>query len=217
MWISQLCIFNFMNHLLEITWKLSLVNPFCIYVCIIIHVLWSTWNAYICYLNDEPMSYLLFELSIGVACFLKYGCVEMTQIVIDFTATWCPPCRFIAPVFADLAKKHLDVVFFKVDVDELNVSFLHQSYTIPISKLRDFWLLWAFILLVMLLCRLLLRSLKFRQCQRLSSWKKERSRRLWLVLLKKKSLPISRSTRQLLLLLDLLFSLTYFAKICLVF
>jgi thioredoxin 1 len=44
----------------------------------------------------------------------------MTQIVIDFTATWCPPCRFIAPVFADLAKKHLDVVFFKVDVDELN-------------------------------------------------------------------------------------------------
>ncbi|KAJ4878275.1 Thioredoxin H3 [Raphanus sativus] len=41
-------------------------------------------------------------------------------IVIDFTATWCPPCRFIAPIFVELAKKHLDVVFFKVDVDELN-------------------------------------------------------------------------------------------------
>ncbi|KAJ0252547.1 Thioredoxin H3 [Hirschfeldia incana] len=40
-------------------------------------------------------------------------------IVIDFTATWCPPCRFIAPIFAELAKSRLDVVFFKVDVDEL--------------------------------------------------------------------------------------------------
>ncbi|CAH8390758.1 unnamed protein product [Eruca vesicaria subsp. sativa] len=40
-------------------------------------------------------------------------------IVIDFTATWCPPCRFIAPVFVEFAKKHLDVIFFKVDVDEL--------------------------------------------------------------------------------------------------
>ncbi|KAL1217907.1 Thioredoxin H3 [Cardamine amara subsp. amara] len=41
-------------------------------------------------------------------------------IVIDFTATWCPPCRFIAPIFQDLAKKHLNVVFFKVDVDALS-------------------------------------------------------------------------------------------------
>ncbi|KAG5388385.1 hypothetical protein IGI04_029926 [Brassica rapa subsp. trilocularis] len=40
-------------------------------------------------------------------------------IVIDFTATWCPPCRFIAPVFVDMAKKFLNVVFFKIDADEL--------------------------------------------------------------------------------------------------
>ncbi|CAN7139277.1 unnamed protein product, partial [Brassica rapa subsp. narinosa] len=40
-------------------------------------------------------------------------------VVIDFTATWCPPCRFIAPVFVDMAKKFLNVVFFKIDVDEL--------------------------------------------------------------------------------------------------
>uniref|UniRef100_A0A1J3K828 Thioredoxin H-type n=1 Tax=Noccaea caerulescens TaxID=107243 RepID=A0A1J3K828_NOCCA len=40
-------------------------------------------------------------------------------IVIDFTATWCPPCRFIAPIFAEYAKNFLDVVFFKVDVDQL--------------------------------------------------------------------------------------------------
>ncbi|CAH2036786.1 unnamed protein product [Thlaspi arvense] len=41
-------------------------------------------------------------------------------IVIDFTASWCPPCRMIAPIFADLAKKFMSsAIFFKVDVDEL--------------------------------------------------------------------------------------------------
>lgn len=53
-----------------------------------------------------------------------------TQIVIDFTAVWCPPCRFIAPIFVELAKKHLDVVFFKVDVDELAVSYFTSLYNI---------------------------------------------------------------------------------------
>lgn len=39
--------------------------------------------------------------------------------IIDFFATWCGPCRAIAPRFEQLASSHKDkVTFYKVDVDE---------------------------------------------------------------------------------------------------
>ncbi|XP_047324384.1 thioredoxin H1-like [Impatiens glandulifera] len=50
---------------------------------------------------------------------MQKGNESKKLVVIDFTASWCGPCRFIAPILADFAKKLPEVMFLKVDVDEL--------------------------------------------------------------------------------------------------
>ena len=40
-------------------------------------------------------------------------------VVVDFTATWCPPCKMLAPVFERVAQNYEGKAkFFKVDIDE---------------------------------------------------------------------------------------------------
>ncbi|KAL1554805.1 Cytoplasmic thioredoxin isoenzyme 2 [Salvia divinorum] len=40
-------------------------------------------------------------------------------MVVDFTAAWCGPCKFMAPAFDAMSAKYTDVDFVKIDVDEL--------------------------------------------------------------------------------------------------
>ncbi|GMF36632.1 unnamed protein product [Phytophthora fragariaefolia] len=47
------------------------------------------------------------------------GKATTRSVVVDFTATWCGPCRYISPVFHELSAKYPCTIFLKVDVDEL--------------------------------------------------------------------------------------------------
>ncbi|KAL3760528.1 hypothetical protein ACHAWU_001863 [Discostella pseudostelligera] len=40
-----------------------------------------------------------------------------SKSVMYFTASWCPPCKMIAPIYEDLSKQYPDVAFGKIDVD----------------------------------------------------------------------------------------------------
>lgn len=37
---------------------------------------------------------------------------------MDYTATWCKPCKRIAPVYRALARRYTDALFLKIDVDQ---------------------------------------------------------------------------------------------------
>ncbi len=44
---------------------------------------------------------------------------ESSVAVIDFSATWCGPCKMLAPVLAEVSEEYVGKVnFFNVDVDE---------------------------------------------------------------------------------------------------
>merc|ERR1712039_912890 len=56
---------------------------------------------------------------LGTLADFDAACASPTLVVIDFTATWCPPCQFIGPKFEAMASEaeFSGVTFHKLDVD----------------------------------------------------------------------------------------------------
>ena len=45
--------------------------------------------------------------------------LEQPKVVTYYTASWCGPCRAIAPVFEKLEAEYESITFAKVDIDQL--------------------------------------------------------------------------------------------------
>lgn len=51
-------------------------------------------------------------------------------VVIDFYATWCGPCKALAPKLDVLASKYSSVRFCKVDVDAMDMDEVANGYNV---------------------------------------------------------------------------------------
>ncbi|KAA0148316.1 hypothetical protein FNF27_03467 [Cafeteria roenbergensis] len=63
-----------------------------------------------------------------------HACLEDNKrCIVYFTASWCGPCRFIAPEFEKLAKEFGHAVaFLKVDIDEMSrLASKHNISAVP--------------------------------------------------------------------------------------
>ena len=60
-------------------------------------------------------------------------------VIIDFSATWCMPCRMLKPILERVEKKFEDVAFYNVDIDDSeDVAKRYRIFSVPtVISFRD--------------------------------------------------------------------------------
>lgn len=57
---------------------------------------------------------------------------ECEFCVVDFSATWCAPCRMLKPIMEDIEVLLKDTAFYNVDVDECeDIAREYKIFSIP--------------------------------------------------------------------------------------
>ncbi|KAJ5072031.1 thioredoxin-like protein [Anaeramoeba ignava] len=58
-------------------------------------------------------------------------------VVVDYSAVWCGPCKYIAKPYEKLSEEKTDAIFLKVDIDECkDIADDEQIMGVPTFK---FW------------------------------------------------------------------------------
>lgn len=56
------------------------------------------------------------------------------KVLLDFWATWCGPCKMIAPIVEEIASERNDILVGKVDVDT-QLALAHEFHVVSIPTL----------------------------------------------------------------------------------
>lgn len=56
-----------------------------------------------------------------------------TPVIVDFFATWCPPCKALSPILDELAAEYADRLrIYKIDIDQdEELTALYNIRTVP--------------------------------------------------------------------------------------
>ena len=54
------------------------------------------------------------------------------KVVVDCYASWCGPCKMLAPIVEELSDELKDIQFYKLDVDALeDIAYEYRIMSIP--------------------------------------------------------------------------------------
>lgn len=68
-------------------------------------------------MNQERNGFKM-EINLTSGAYEKVVADAKGVVLIDFWATWCGPCKMIAPVIAEIAEERPDITVCKVNVDD---------------------------------------------------------------------------------------------------